>query len=80
MLKCVSLLKEYLAALNIQNTIQESQDWLGYLVCVKIKKREPNIGILFGRGGKNIEYLKYVLRTLGYFEKVRVSFLIKLED
>ncbi len=79
-MKTTELLKDYLKALAIpeeEYKIEEGQDTLGYLITLTLKKDNPNIGVLRGKEGHNLETLKSLLRVVGATERIRPS--IKLQ-
>ena len=81
MYKSVQFLKEYLAAIELNENdyqISENQDTIGYLIVLSIRKDHPKIGILKGRKGRNLKILKQLLRVVGLNEKINPFLVVKL--
>lgn len=71
--KTVTFIENYLKAINFiegEYIIKETQDSMGLLITIDVKKGHPSIGILIGKEGQNINLLKNVTRIIGLLERV----------
>jgi len=81
-MRTTEFVKAYFISLGFEEKefeIKESQDSLGYLISVVLKKDNPRIGIIIGKRGRNLRILKQLIRVIGFNERITPFLVLRLE-
>ncbi len=82
-MKTQTFLKQYLSALDFSEDeyiLKISEDMSGELLVLVFPNDHPKIGVLKGRGGRNLLRLKQLLRVVGLNDKVNPFLVVKLAE
>ncbi len=82
-MKTQTFLKQYLYALDFSDDeyiLKISEDVSGELLVLVFPNDHPKIGVLKGRGGRNLLRIKQLLRVVGLNDKINPFLVVKLVE